>query len=813
MLMLPKISELVAQNERTIFTYLASNEKFTVNYFVKHNAEKFPLIEPDQIYDYFEPLFKGEPHGSPIRKQWEITQRAVFTLTLKEDVLAIKMVKTLALIYIINQFEIMPPTLVFLANIYDVNYDSVEVAKAVSVLKSSQLLIELEYKPHVRVRQSSGNNIDELLDDEIAKGESSFNAKNVLVDSLISKYIYPMEYNDMYEVTRFFEFDFIEFSDLTAIINIDVLLSHYKSDGVVLGILVDDEIEHANALEYVKRIGNDRVVFIIPNVVSNISLQMKKYQAVQKLIQDKKEDEILVDELRYIANDLADLINHYIDSSYLKPELKNSQYFYNTQIKTILRRRDITKLLSNICRVLFNNTPKIINENINRNCLSSPIAKSRERIIASLLENKLKPNLGLVGSQDINLARSLLVVPNIIEDLENPVINLEQADENIRGLINYIEDFTLRSVDRNRNISEIYEILKEPQYHIGLKDGLIPIFLALGLRRHKEHLVFKYKKKEKPLTTNLLLALNNDFAGYTIRLEGWNNEKENYVQRLEAIFAYNVKPSEKELSSFDYITKAMQRWYMELPKFVKETKFVRSNGSDLQDLLETEKKMKILLSHPEINSREFLFEKLPTIYGTQQYDYIIRYVERFKARADSCIGDHLQYIKNLLIKLLNVSEKATLASAVKDFYDSINEKTRMHVFDNEVSSFMDMFQMSANDEMRFVNKLIKNLYSLNIGDFNDGYMSSVESKLINIINKILDYDKNINDEIGVSSFKVDFIDDVGKTITKHFKSIEISDQAETLKDEIGNIIGEYGMSIDNTEKGQILLELLKELTK
>ena len=51
---LPRISELVAQNERTIFTFLASNQKNSLTDFINNVDDEFPLITPDYIYDYFE---------------------------------------------------------------------------------------------------------------------------------------------------------------------------------------------------------------------------------------------------------------------------------------------------------------------------------------------------------------------------------------------------------------------------------------------------------------------------------------------------------------------------------------------------------------------------------------------------------------------------------------------------------------------------------------------------------------------------------------------------------------------------------------
>lgn len=56
---LPRLSERIAQNERTLFTFLSSNGISTLPSFLnKYNDEKFDVITPDVIFDYFEPLLK-----------------------------------------------------------------------------------------------------------------------------------------------------------------------------------------------------------------------------------------------------------------------------------------------------------------------------------------------------------------------------------------------------------------------------------------------------------------------------------------------------------------------------------------------------------------------------------------------------------------------------------------------------------------------------------------------------------------------------------------------------------------------------------
>ena len=70
---LPRLSERVAQNERTLFTFLSSEGTATLPSFLeKNDGKEFSLITPDLIYDYFEPLFKkeaydGSPQGQPRR--------------------------------------------------------------------------------------------------------------------------------------------------------------------------------------------------------------------------------------------------------------------------------------------------------------------------------------------------------------------------------------------------------------------------------------------------------------------------------------------------------------------------------------------------------------------------------------------------------------------------------------------------------------------------------------------------------------------------------------------------------------------------
>lgn len=71
---LPRLSERVAQNERTLFTFISAAGDATLSGFINnHNMCDFCLATPDLIYDYFEPLLKQEVYSGNLHKYYVLT--------------------------------------------------------------------------------------------------------------------------------------------------------------------------------------------------------------------------------------------------------------------------------------------------------------------------------------------------------------------------------------------------------------------------------------------------------------------------------------------------------------------------------------------------------------------------------------------------------------------------------------------------------------------------------------------------------------------------------------------------------------------
>lgn len=95
------------------------------------------------------------------------------------------------------------------------------------------------------------------------------------------------------------------------------------------------------------------------------------------------------------------------------------------------------------------------NENINRNNLSSAMRSAQLKILEGVFATNPLPNFGLVGSQNINVARSIYLVPGIIANLENPIIEYNKCDPLVHNVFEEIEDFIEQAKNDRVSFAEI----------------------------------------------------------------------------------------------------------------------------------------------------------------------------------------------------------------------------------------------------------------------------------------------------------------------------------------------------------------------
>ena len=87
--------------------------------------------------------------------------------------------------------------------------------------------------------------------------------------------------------------------------------------------------------------------------------------------------------------------------------------------------------------------------------------------------------------------RSTLVRTGILVDEAGmPHINLHPEDANIRNMLGIIENFVLGARHQESvDFSELYALLTGTEERIGLRKGLIPIYLSAVIHEYKQQLI------------------------------------------------------------------------------------------------------------------------------------------------------------------------------------------------------------------------------------------------------------------------------------------------------------------------------------
>ncbi len=819
---LPRLSERVAQNERTLFTFLSADGASTLPSFIDECSDKFALITPDMIYDYFEPLLRKEVHSGELFRVYTLAE--IILDKIGENPLETKIIKTIALIYIQEQFEKLKPTRKELAEIFRCNSSTEEIDGAIKHLIDEEYVIyHKKSNDYLQFKQASGVDITQKIHDEIESHRNSVNLKETLNSFNFDNYMYPSRYNDEKEMTRFFSFIFIDESEVTNDINWDIKSEGIDADGVIYALIPAeiDSVEELKQKVLCTSFGCERCVFIVPKHYTEIEEATREYNAAASLRDAVNGNRILFDEYDVICQDLWEVINSFI-CEYSHPEEMQANYIYNGEVHHIFRKAALTELLSEISDRVFSDTPIVNNEAINKMEPTGMAINSRTKVITGLLRNELEENLGLSGNgQEVSMMRSTLIRTGVLINRDGRMmIKLRPAgNELMENLLKTISDFVL-DAGRNgeKSLQELYDLLMLPENHIGLRKGVIPIYIAAVFHEYKQQIVINDKNGQKPLNADTLLQVNAAPSKFTLSYLEWDPEKEAYIHGLANVFADFVIEEERLTNSYEYVVAAMNRWYMSLPKYVKDaTK--RPNG----DRIPSRPRTFLKNFKGEIGSKRLLFDKIP-----QDFEYknrvsvdLVEDVRNARKLFDGLI-DELK--KELILetkKLFSPDkheeylERASLKSIITDWCEKLDDTVFEQLFSNGADRCLGLFRTITNDENAFIVRLAKMVTGLRIEDWDDATINRFKKTLEEYKKTAEDFhnlEVNPHIENGTATYQMTFLSQDGVELTKRFNKVEPSARGRLLKNAILSQMETMGQAVSEQEQRQILMEILKDMS-
>lgn len=813
---LPRLSERVAQNERTLFTFISATGEYTLSAFLKKNVNNdFELVTPDLIYDYFEPLLKQEVYSGNLHKYYVLTSSILRKID--ENSLDARIVKTITLIDILEQYEKLRPTVDELNGIFAA-YGANAVNEAIKRLVEEKYVVYLKRSnSFLRLKETSGEDIRIQISNTIGKRSSKLDIKEVLNESNFDHYLYPSRYNDEKEMTRYFDFRFIDSTEVREDTNWALKRESIQADGVIFAIIPenDDEINDLREVLMKSTGGCSDCVFVVPNKYQDIQSVVSEFDAVQILMQTANDDPILFEDYEVVYEDLRDILRSFIEV-YTRPEKRGASYFFNGTPQIIARKSELTNLLSEICDDLYGLTPIINNEVINKEEPTTVATNSRNKLIAGLLRTELEPNLGLTGSgQDVSIMRSTVLNTGVVTIQDDIVkINLKPKDEFLSGMLEVIESFVI-SARKNGGVSfaDLYKDLTSSEKHIGLRKGLIPIYLSAVLHEYKKEIVICDRFGQITMSADVIEQINADPGMFTLSYIDWSPEKEEYLAYLEDIFCeYAIE--DRTTAPYEDVMFAMRRWYMALPKYAKNAKTV--DGSKVS------KTDKAFLQELRKNtgSYDLVFKIIPKIYGVETVSKEladkVQITKNFFDGALAGLKNELsQKMREIFCTLDTMAcKKMSLISIIRDWSEKIDQAAFEQLFTDGTNRCLALFKEVTNDEDDFIIKVAKLATDLRIEDWDDDVICMFNRNMEQYRNTAENFHRDGEATVApdiTNDYELTYKDENGVAVTKRFAKVEESKRGKLLHNAIISQLESMGQAISEQEKRQILMEVLKEM--
>lgn len=788
-----RVSELVAQNERTLFTFLASHQKNTLRTFIETNSRNNAMLTMDRIYDYFREGIKKELSNESIATVYLQAENILrCDLSSKQK----KVIKCIALINMINQPNVIQATEKILKTAINESEQTFEQVK--NELIRSHYIYQRKSDGVFIFLNNNTVNVNTRIQEYKQIKVKTINRKDILSRIINLGYTLPKAYNDEFEMIRYFKNIFITAKEIQFIKNVDDYLLEQHCDGII-GYLIYDDLDELNDVrQKIENLKDSRLIIQIPQKAFMLDDYLKEYQAISILKEDKEfiENDIpILEELAMHEQDILILIQNSIKEHWNIENQYNRWLNAGNSIEAPLTAKEMSGILSEICRRTYTKTPIIASELINKQNISGAITSARNKLLQNILDGS---ELSVKGnSPDITITRATITNKGIIKKSFQDI-----EDEGLKSALKEIKEFFEKSIDNIQNIGELYHKLQSAPF--GMRKGIIIIYITLYLKENMDNIIIYNQLKEEELNLDTLKAMDKQPENYNIRLEKETSDRIGYIMELANIFQL-----ETESISFYWqcklIVDKMKNWFRGLPKYSRELK-----GEVVKEtcLLEFRKQ----LMRIDINPRQFLFEIIPQIICRNDDLYeCAQIINKAKVISENSFSLLMQELIDQVKEIFQSGYKGELTGAIKTWYLQLDRSIEQLVLTTQAGKvFNTIKNINSHDEKAILTQLGYIITGLQIGDWTEETVGVFIQQLKNVLQEIesitcREDSVEMQDEMRLS------IDKGSKKIQKLIRLNEMTPLGETLMTNIVDILDEYGSSVESSEKMQVLITVLEQL--
>jgi len=703
----------LAQNERSLFAFLASGEPSSfLDVFTRQDLPsgispvQLPLYRLDHLYDYLVGSVGAALFSEHMGKFWAETEATLSRLR-SSDELSERLVKQISLLSFAGPLAGLSPTKDVLLATADATYESVNTS--LDSLITYRHVTFRPFKGEYHIWQGSDFDLDAALRDARDQIAPRTPLSKLLAAVLPPTPIVARRHSFRSGTTRVFEVLYASEIDWP-----ELLKKPFRySDGRIIYVLPDHDVQEEDLISSIQGLVNDPLTLVaVPDGVPTLH-EIVRELACLKWVRDHA-DELQGDEVarHEVDQQLADL-KGYVEQRLTALLVTDTDgyspctWIYRDEQFRLNNERSIQNKLSQICDEVFPHAPQIWNELLNRHKPSPSAVKGLKQLLKAMFERATIDRLGIEKyPAEYGMYASILQSTRIHRQSETDPERwcFSQPDSTQHSgclaVWNQVADILREAQGQRVAVQRLYDCLRLPPY--GVRDGLMPVFLFAFYKSAEDEIAIYENGTFVPSiefeTIERFLRSPEKFELQRVTIEGNRAE---LLHRLAPL----VGLSKSVQRPLPFVLRLLERIHG-LPPYVRRTGTLSHIALNVREVL-----------HRAVEPTTLLFQDLPEACGVGSFlannevsqSHIRTFTEHLQKALREISGAYESLLADLQTQIVNVFHLRSKTSEARRH--ELAERMRLllpHASDTKLKAFL----VRATDEILDTQSWYESLASL-----------------------------------------------------------------------------------------------------
>ena len=486
-LVLGPLFRQLAQNERSLFAFLASSEPFGFQEFLKQTTVQGGAYRLDHLYDYVVTSLGPSLFAQHRGKLWAEVQSALDRLHDATET-EIRLGKSIGLLQALGPAAGVTASAETLRAALKGTASEKEIEEAIQSLSRRSVVVFRRHTGSYALWEGSDVDIDDRLLAARQSVERDQNIAAFLMREMPPQQLIARRHYFQTGTLRYFDASYVGRNELQAKL-IPASLFHADASGADgnLVLCLPADADDRDTMRHVIRSAREGpIIAALPQEMYDLHELCHELVCLRWVSQHTPElesDRTARRELYARLGIAEQNLRTHLEWMFSPANASGPEWYYRGKPVALSSQRQLNDLTSKVCEQVYSATPTWRNELINRRSLSSSAAAARRNLIEAMFEHGDEDSLGFTGHPPEKSIYETLLKASRLHRKHGGVIGIYppdgKAEPAVRELWNAIDGFLDETQGGRKSVEALFTLLRQPPF--GLKDGILPVLLAAVL--------------------------------------------------------------------------------------------------------------------------------------------------------------------------------------------------------------------------------------------------------------------------------------------------------------------------------------------